>query len=354
MRQRKQVPTLANSLLQPFYRLLVTYELPDSIELEKLPVLRLDARRPWDETVAQLLTAVELTGDADLGLKAGRLFDLADGGVLAYAASSAQTLRDAMAITSRYLGLLSDVSRYRLVVEGARAYVHLDSADILPRAAADFQASVLRTHHRRTHSIDIPNLEWSFRHERPADMQEYERTFGATHLSFAAPYFGFCFDARLLDIPLRTADARLHQGAMAQIEAGRTQIPQVETMVTVVRRAIMRDPSSNTLSARQLSRQLGMSTRTLARRLEEEGTSFRALVDDARRGMAKQYLAEQHRTVAQVGLLLGYAEVATFYRAFRRWYQMTPLEYRRSLDRDEGDVSDSARQADVSPTAERY
>lgn len=338
MAEPKQIPTVANSLLHPFYRLLASYELTHHIELETLRALGQDARSPWDRTVAQLMTAVETTGDIDLGLKAGRLFDLADGGLLAYAASSANTLRDAIAVASRHMGLLSDVSRCRLEVEGARAYVHLDSTKLLPRAAVDFQASAIHTHHCRTHSIDLSDLEWSFRHERPAAMQEYERTFGSSRLRFAAPYFGVCFDARLLDIPLRTTDARQHERVMGQIEASLAQIPQLDTMVGGVRRAIMRDLSSNGPSASQLSRQLRMSQRTLARRLREEGTSFRLLVDDTRRRMAKHYLADRKRTVAQIGLLLGYADVATFYRAFRRWYQTTPVQYRRSLDCDPSDA----------------
>jgi AraC-like DNA-binding protein len=329
--QREPGITLATSLLQPFYKLLASYELSPYVLLEKLRALGPDARVPWDEAVTLLLTAIELTGDADLGLKAGRILDLEDGGALAYAASSANTLRDAMNVAGRYMGLLSGLMTYRVVVHGARAEVHLDSEVALPRAAADFQASALRTHHRRTHSVEIPGLEWCFRHERPAVMEEYERTFGATRLTFSAPYFGFSFDARFLDIPLRTADSRQHQRMLGQMEAALAEIPKLDTVAGGVRRAIMRDLASTQLSVSHVAHALRMSRRTLARRLHEEGTSFSELVDDTRRRMAQHYLTESDRSVAQIALQLGFSEVATFYRAFRRWMQMTPVEYRQRV-----------------------
>lgn len=345
--QRESALTLATSLLQPFYKLLASYELSPYVQLEKLRALGPDARIPWDETVALLLTAVELTGDPDLGLKAGRICDLEDGGALAYAASSANTLREAMGVAGRYMGLLSDVMSYGLVVEGPRAEVHLDSKVVLPRAGADFVASALRTHHRRTHSIDIPGLEWSFRHERPAAMQEYERTFGSTRLNFSAPFFGFSFDARFLDIPLRTADARQHQRVLGHIEAVLAEIPQRDTVAGGVRKAIMRDLASAQLSVNHVAHALSMSRRTLARRLQEEGTSFSELVDDTRRRMAQHYLSNSDRSVAQIAALLGFSEVATFYRAFRRWTQMTPVDYRQRIGGKGAPAADESREVPV-------
>jgi AraC-like DNA-binding protein len=326
---RERVLTLSTCMLQPFYKLLASYQLSPYVELERLRALGPAARVPFDEALALLVRAVELTGDRDLGLKAGRISDFEDGGTLAYAASSANTLREAMSIAARYMGLLTDSMSYRLVIEGTRALVKLESKVVLPRAAADFQASALRTHHRRTHSIDIPGLEWCFLHEQPAAMEEYERTFGATHLVFSAPYFGFSFDARFLDIPLRTTDARQHQLVLGQIEAVMADIPQRDTIAGGVRKAIVRDLASAELSVTHVAHELSMSRRTLARRLQEEGTSFSELVDDTRRRMAQHYLAESDRSVTQIALLLGFSEVATFYRAFRRWLQMTPVEFRQ-------------------------
>jgi AraC-like DNA-binding protein len=75
---------------------------------------------------------------------------------------------------------------------------------------------------------------------------------------------------------------------------------------------------------------MGLSPRTLERRLEERGTRFKKLMDDTRRRFAINYLADREHTITEVAFLLGYSEVSAFNRAFKRWSGSTPLEYRRS------------------------
>ena len=72
-----------------------------------------------------------------------------------------------------------------------------------------------------------------------------------------------------------------------------------------------------------------MSLRTLARRLETEGTTFRELVDDVRRQLALEHVARRTASFSEITDQLGFSHVAAFHRAFRRWTGQTPLEYRR-------------------------
>jgi AraC-like DNA-binding protein len=268
------------------------------------------------------------TGDADLGLKAGRLFDMEDGAALTYAAGSAPSLREAMATAARSMRLLTDAVSYRVVHRGTRTQVHLESKTPLPRAAADFMASAVRSHHRRTHAFDIPSVEWSFMHARPLDITEYERTFGNVPLHFSAPYLGFSFDACYLDLPLRTADARQHRVASRQLNASLADLSSPQTVARCVRDAIDRDLGSAQLAVEHVAHDLRMSSRTLARRLQEEGTSFRGLVSDARKEQALHYLTATDRSIAEIATLLGFSDVAAFYRAFRRWMHTTPVVFR--------------------------
>jgi AraC-like DNA-binding protein len=73
-----------------------------------------------------------------------------------------------------------------------------------------------------------------------------------------------------------------------------------------------------------------MSTRTLHRRLYEEGTSFVDLLDETRRELAAGYIRRSDYSVGEVAYLLGFAETSSFNRAFRRWTGMSPSEYRRA------------------------
>ncbi|MCY1450977.1 HTH-type transcriptional regulator VirS [compost metagenome] len=75
-----------------------------------------------------------------------------------------------------------------------------------------------------------------------------------------------------------------------------------------------------------------LSQRTLQRRLQEEGVSFQQLLDDTRRELAEQYLAQPNLTLLEIAYLLGFADPSNFFRAFRRWFDSTPGEYRARLE----------------------
>ena len=72
-----------------------------------------------------------------------------------------------------------------------------------------------------------------------------------------------------------------------------------------------------------------MSPRTLGRKLQHEGTSFKHLLDDLRRRMALRYVDGQELGLSEIAFLLGFSQTAAFHRAFKRWTAQTPLEYRR-------------------------
>jgi len=81
-------------------------------------------------------------------------------------------------------------------------------------------------------------------------------------------------------------------------------------------------------SQTDIARQMGMSERTLQRRLAAEESTFHDLLEDARRTIACSYLADRKLAAYEVSFLLGYSEPATFFRAFKRWTGKTPQQYR--------------------------
>ncbi|HMK72490.1 MAG TPA: helix-turn-helix transcriptional regulator, partial [Myxococcaceae bacterium] len=84
-------------------------------------------------------------------------------------------------------------------------------------------------------------------------------------------------------------------------------------------------------SQASIAKLMGMSERTLQRRLSDEGTTFNKLLEEARRSVAIGYLADRNLAAYEVSFLLGYAEPATFFRAFKRWTGKTPQQYRASM-----------------------
>jgi AraC-like DNA-binding protein len=79
-----------------------------------------------------------------------------------------------------------------------------------------------------------------------------------------------------------------------------------------------------------VAKALAMSRRTMTRKLEAEGTTFTALLDELRRNLALRYAASTDLLLTEVALLLGFSNAAAFNRAFKRWTGMAPIEYRRA------------------------
>jgi AraC-like DNA-binding protein len=84
--------------------------------------------------------------------------------------------------------------------------------------------------------------------------------------------------------------------------------------------------------AQAIARRLGMSERTLQRRLADEGLSFQKLVDEARRELAEGLLVRSDYSLAEVAFLTGFSEQSAFNRAFKRWLDQTPAAYRQAVN----------------------
>jgi AraC-like DNA-binding protein len=81
-------------------------------------------------------------------------------------------------------------------------------------------------------------------------------------------------------------------------------------------------------NASNVAKQLAMSTRTLSRKLREEGVAFTTILDETRAALAKSYLAERDLPVSEIAWLLGYREVSSFTHAFKRWTGIAPQQFR--------------------------
>jgi AraC-like DNA-binding protein len=113
----------------------------------------------------------------------------------------------------------------------------------------------------------------------------------------------------------------LHENAQ-QLRAGQLLVARVEQLLT--RRG-------TSLSRTSAARLLGVSSRTLTRRLQDEGTSYFALLEQSRRAQADALLRDPELSLAEIGHVLGYRDTANFGRAFRRWFDVSPSVYRKRL-----------------------
>lgn len=167
-----------------------------------------------------------------------------------------------------------------------------------------------------------------FEMPQPSGAEEIEATLGCP-VEFDAGINEFVLPLEKLDLPLPGADPELVDYCERQIRLQRAESLEAPSYTVLARRELEReDLSTFDDLAPALASRLACSERTLQRRLSEEGTSVRGLVDEARRERAIELLRSPF-DVQQVAHELGYAEVSSFRRAFQRWFNQSPSVWRR-------------------------
>jgi len=306
---------------------------------EEFGALDPDSRIPMAVAHDLLKATVEFFNDPDFGLKAGRAMCTGDVGALDYALDSSATVRESIEVAARYIRLINDGLDLQLEFEGDMAIVRLETKIVLPRYAEDFQLSAFYTTHSKTLLFDTSFVEFWFVHPKPEDISEYKRTFGSAVLRFSAPYCGIAFKKEFLDLPIKSADSKLHSVIRKHAELMLGELPKSQNLTEKVRELATKELSRGQPKLQDIARRLSMSSRTLGRRLEEEGTTFSGLLDDLRQRLSYRYLNSQNLSISEIAFLLGFSHTAAFHRAFKRWTDQTPLEYRRTHRRSTSNMA---------------
>lgn len=332
-------PTYSIRLVRPFLAVLRNRSgIPRPI-LRAFENLDPDARIPVRRALKLLERASEMAGDPELGLRAAHEATRGDYDLLEYAAISCQTGADVLKVIRRYFRLVNDLAELGLETHGERAIVRITSPIRLPRVAADFQsAAIYGAVARWNRPRPECRVEVWFRHPEPPDTREYARAFSPAVVRFSAPFDGFVFDRRWLDRQVPTADPKLHQLLCRHADERLAALPRSGSLLRRVRELVADELGRGNPSADHIAARLHMSRRTLTRRLEQMGTTFKALLDEVRRDLAMRWLVTEDVRIAELAHRLGFSEPAAFHRAFKRWSGKTPAQYRRDHWRGEGYV----------------
>jgi AraC-like DNA-binding protein len=169
---------------------------------------------------------------------------------------------------------------------------------------------------------------------QPADSDPYRRIY-RTKLHFNAECYGVIFAAACLERPVAGADPQVYRQTLREVSALATleQGDLVGQIRRVLRRLLVGGAGQAETSLAEVARLFSIHPRTLNRRLRDQGTSFKALVDALRYDMARQLLRDTGLAAAEIAAALDYAEPAAFNRAFRRWSGMAPLAWRAANPR---------------------
>jgi AraC-like DNA-binding protein len=288
-----------------------------------------DGRMPAILARKILEAAVEETHDPALGLHAGEAIESSDFGVMGMAARSCPDLRRAFACGARYLRLLDDNVQGVMIEDGDRCTWQI--RNVVPRPLAivnDFQVtSAIVTMSRFAGRKEVP-LEVHVRHSTPTDAREYARAFGGAPVRFRAPHNAVVYRRALLDEPVWHANPTLLPELELRAQSELEKLAQSLMIKDRLRQLITARIASGDLDIGTFARELRMSSSTLRRRLDEEHTTYREVLDDVRRELALQHLRERRLAVGEIAFLLGFASRSAFARAFRRWAGTAPHVYR--------------------------
>jgi AraC-like DNA-binding protein len=323
-----RAPTVAASTLAPLFRHAATLGLAREQLLASLGKRALPADRVGYDVVTALWNrAAELTGDDAFGVHAAEtlppgLFD-----VVEYAALSAANLGEALAQMCRYQRLVTDVARYTLEGDTLRLSYELGETVLTPsRHASEYLLGAVVVKARQATGLARPVRAAHFRHDAPVNSDEQRRCF-ACPLRFTAAEELIVLDAAALEARLVRSDPGLRAVLDRHAQALLAELPDDAQVKTRVSRWLVGNLATATIGA--AAAQLGLSERSLQRRLREEGTAFEALLDQARKREAQRLLAEDRLAVGEIAFLLGFSEASAFHRAFKRWTSATPAAFRK-------------------------
>lgn len=291
-----------------------------------------DARFPQDGMTRLWLRAVELSGNPAIGLNMAKVVRPASFHVVGYALMSSRTLKEGFARLVRYQRIIAEGAdlSFRATPEGY-ALILAIHGDRLPPARQSAEASMAYSlaFCRWMTGRPINPLEIRFQGPPPVDMEPYRQVFQAP-LRFNSEHYALLFDRADMETLLPTANeslAQLHDRFAGEYLARFSGSRVTHQARQVLCRLLPQGEPKREVVASTLH----LSQRTLQRRLQEEGTSFQQLLDDTRRELAGQYLAQPNLTLLEIAYLLGFADPSNFFRAFRRWFDATPGEYRARL-----------------------
>ncbi|HEY0915864.1 MAG TPA: AraC family transcriptional regulator [Solimonas sp.] len=265
----------------------------------------------------------------DLGLDAGLRYHLAVYGIWGFALVSSPNFRSAADIATRYLDLSYAFVRFRMEPRGRDIAVVLDDSGIpedLRQFLLDRDFAALTNAVREIRPGGIPPSRVQLRGPRPAHAARYAELCGLEP-QFDSPENSVLYSAAVLDAPLPQGDSQLARLCLEQCRQLLAQRQSRAGVAGKVRDLLLRAPGEMP-DIQRIADGLHLSPRSMRRRLEEEGTSFRALLDEVRQTLAEEMLSTGRIKLSEIALRLGYSEPASFIHAFKRWKGMSPSAFR--------------------------
>lgn len=293
-----------------------------------------DARIPFVKHAAFFELAAKATGDSCLGFHFAQTRSLRDAGLVGYLGLASPILLDGLKNLARYMHVASEAVTISIDALEACGEVRWSARGLpspKPTQCLEFAGTQIFRVMRDVTGRRLTPVSASFAHQRSGDIEAFEHYFGC-------PVKFGCWENIVelkpadLRLPLKEADDRLVvllRGLCDDILSRNAELPVslTDRLAPLITDRLSKGEAKLELVAREL----GMSPRSLSRRLAEADTSFNRIVEDLRRELSSKYLHESELGVTQISFLLGYSDVSSFNHAFKRWTGQTPSAFRREM-----------------------
>jgi AraC-like DNA-binding protein len=278
-----------------------------------------------------LENAIHISGDEDFSLRLGQILTPAAHGPLGYLALSSPDVQSAMEGFVQFLPTRIPVVHVNIETrkDDVVAYLEIDALmseedyrHLVETCVVSLQSMVECILGR-----PVTEAYGEFSYDKPG--YDYSRYLHFP-ISFSAPATRFTIPSSLARTPNVSPDHDNYAFALQQCQIKLRELQnQPQTTAQKVRSLMLSHPAGH-LTEEQIAAELFITKRTLARRLQREKSSFRQLRDEHLAALAKNYLDDTDLSVETIATLLDYHDSANFRRAFKRWFNKTPQQYRQS------------------------
>jgi AraC-like DNA-binding protein len=297
---------------------------------------KLDDRQHRISASAQsrlLELASEALDDDALGFHLATQANPRSAGLVFYIVSAARNVDEALMLLERYFRVINEAVHLRFTRVKSGAILQADFVGLSRHQShqnAEFGIAVIMRTLREVAGRPVRPTKVSFVRAHAHNFREVARFYGCP-VQFGAASDALHFSKATLAFPLLTEDAELLATLKPVCDAAaRARGSRKGTLRALIENEMQRALPHGNLSKPGIAKALGISSRTLSRRLADEGVTYAAVVDDLRRSLAMQYLKDSTLSLSQISWLLGYEEPTSFNHAFRRWTGRSPSAQRLS------------------------
>lgn len=304
------------------------------ISVEDLDVA--DMRLNLEQCCTNIESSIRVSGDPFLGLHLGERTSVSALGLAGLMMASSKHAIDVLQCSQEFSQAFTNLQTFRVGMVGDEVHFYSEAVPVWVDRSPRTAAHVIETSFSSVvHQLELLTRKYirptrvRFRHARPADVSEYERIFRCRP-AFAQDMNSMVFAAADLEAPIIGHNQPLNDMLKAMYEEQMRKSVSGAAFTEKVKQVMLGNMQVTFPPLEVIAEVLMMTPRTLQRKLQQEGTTFRELTDAVKQELAEALLGNPDLTVTDIAYKLGYFEPTSFQRAFRQWTGTTPMEFRKS------------------------